>query len=262
MPNLLERARAGESLADVGIIDLHAHFGEVNFAVPDTSADGLIAVLDRVGVSQIAVSDMMVMSADVEFGNARVLEAMRSYPERILGYVAIWPQDPETVRARVTHWLSEGFFALKFHDSNGFSYLEEAYEPAYALANERRLLMLFHVWGKAEQLDAVSRIAERYPQTSVLVAHTGAANEAAYIAAARAHPNLYLDLAYSAAPRGLVKRLVEAVGAERVVFGSDCYFYSLTQQIGRVLGADIPEEAKIRILSTNARGLIARSRPR
>ena len=260
MANLLERARNGDCLADVGIIDLHGHIGPYTFAIPDLANEGLIAVMNRLGVAQIAVSDMTAWSTDIEYGNERVLTAIRAFPDRILGYVGIWPSDHALVRNQVSYWLNQGFFGLKLHNSNGFSYMDEAYQPAYAVANERGLPMLFHTWGGEAEFTAIAQIAERYPQTSILLAHSGSANEAGYLALARKHPNVYLDLAFSASPRGLVKRLVEAVGAERITFGSDCYFFSLTQQIGKVLGADISDQDKIRILSTNARNIIAKRR--
>lgn len=260
MGDLLIRARAGECLSDLEIIDLHGHIGPCDFAIPDRSNEGLIGVMDRLGVAALAVSDMTVWSADVEYGNARVLTAMRAFPGRILGYVGIWPSDPATVRSQTAHWLDQGFLGLKLHNSNGFSYMDEAYQPAYAMADERHLPMLFHTWGGEAEFMAIAQIARRYPRTNIILAHSGCTNEAGYIEMARKHPNVFLDLAFSASPRGLVKRLVAAVGAERITFGSDCYFFSLTQQLGKVLGADISDQDKIKILAGNARKILAARR--
>ncbi len=47
-------------------------------------------------------------------------------------------------------------------------------------------------------------------------------------------------------------------GVEKVVWGSDVYCFSQTQQIGKVLGAKIPDKAKSQILSGNARRLLER----
>ena len=260
MSSLLERARAGECLSDLEIVDMHGHIGLYAFSVPDRSNKGLVSVLDRIGISKIIVSDMTAWSADIEYGNDRVLAAMKVYPERIMGYVGIWPSEPDIVHRCVKERLSQGFIGLKLHNSNGFSYMDEAYQPAYAIADARRLPMLFHTWGGEAEFSQIEQIAKKYPNTSILMAHAGAANEAGYIAMAKKHPQIYLDLAFSAAPRGLVKRFVDAVGAERITFGSDGYFFSVTQQIGKVLGADISDEDKIKILSANAKAILARSR--
>ena len=42
----------------------------------------------------------------------------------------------------------------------------------------------------------------------------------------------------------MVTELPYGVGPEKVVWGSDCYFYSEAHQIGKVLGAALPEEVK------------------
>lgn len=259
MKDILTRARVGECLADLDIIDLHGHIGRVNFGLPDISLEKYVAAMDRVGVSKIAVSHMSAWSPDVENGNEQVFKAMRAYPDRIMGYVGIWPTDRKTVGKTVEKWLDKGFTGLKLHNSNGFSYTDDAYEDAFAIADERRLPILFHTWGSTEQdFEPVREIAEKYPNTSLITAHTGAADEEGYMELAKDIPNVYLDLAYSRSPNGLVKRLVDTVGAERVTYGSDAYFFSITHQVGKVLGADISDEDKKKILSTNAKDILDR----
>ena len=259
MSDILSRARRGERLSDIDIIDLHGHIGRVNFALPDVSLEGLITAMDRVGVSRMAVSHMSVWSPDTERGNGEVLKAIEKYPERFNGYAGIWPSDADAVKKNVAGWLAKGFIGLKLHNANAFSYMDDAYQPAYAMANERHMPVLFHTWGSQENdFDPITRMAEKYPDTSLILAHAGAGGEAGYTDITRKVPNVHLDIAYSLSPRGLVKRLVEAVGADRVTFGSDSYFFSLTQQVGKVLGADIADEDKIKILSTNATRILSR----
>ncbi len=258
MKTLLQRSRAGECLADLDIIDLHGHFGNYNYAIPDVSARGLVEVMDRLGVSSLALSDMTAWSPDIEpYGNDRVLNAMREFPERILGYAGIWPKDIETVRRQVALRLDQGFIGLKLHNANGFSYLDDAYRPAYEMADQRHMPMLFHAWGHENDFAALAAISRDYPNTAIIMAHSGTGDVDGTIELARKHDNIYLDLSFSASPRGMVKRLVEGAGADKVTFGSDCYFFSMTQQIGKVLGVDIPDTDKIKVLSANARRILA-----
>ena len=65
-----------------------------------------------------------------------------------------------------------------------------------------------------------------------------------------------LDTSFSLAPRGVLERLVAEAGAENVVWGSDATFLSMSQQIGRALGARISEGDKRQILSLNALKLL------
>jgi predicted TIM-barrel fold metal-dependent hydrolase len=48
-----------------------------------------------------------------------------------------------------------------------------------------------------------------------------------------------------------------AVGAERIIWGSDITFLNQAHQLGRVIGADLSEEEKRLILGGNARRILA-----
>jgi hypothetical protein len=257
MSTLLERARRGEPLG-LDIIDMHGHLGACGFGLPDNSAAGLVATMDRLGVSMLVVSHMQCLGRHVGWGNREVLAAMRAFPGRLQGYAALWPESEAAVRAEAEWALAEGFLGFKAHNSNGFAYTHPAYAPAYELAQRDRRPLLFHTWGQEAEFSQVAEIAGRYPEASVLVAHAGCVNAAGYVRLAQQQANVYLDLAYSAAPRGLVARLVREVGAGRVVWGSDGYFFSEAQQLGKVTGADLPEAVKEQLLSTNAKHILGR----
>ncbi len=258
MTALLQQARAGEPL-DIEIIDMHGHLGRHAFTIPNLTAESLIASMDALGIRAIVCSHMRSMSHNVEHANTEIHKYIQAFGGRILGYAAVFPADSQSVRQSVERWLAAGFTGLKLHNVSGLPYTEAAFEPAYVIANDRRLPVLFHTWGGQEELDHIRSVSERYRQASLLVAHAGSENEAAYIELAKDCPNVYLDLALSMAPRGLVERLVEAVGAEKVVWGSDSYFLNQAQQLGKVVGADIPEQAKAQILCGNARKILARA---
>ncbi len=261
MTTLLQRGRGGESLADMDIIDMHGHLGRYHFAIPDLTPAALVATMDRIGVRAVLCSHTTCMQGDVRRGNDEVLAACRAHPGRIMGYVALWPTDARQVQAEARRCLDGGFVGVKLHNINGFPYTDSAYEPALALADERRMPVLLHTWGKDEEFDQVRRLAEKFPETSILLAHAGAAKPAEYARAARECHNVYLDTCFSKAPRGLVAQLVEEAGAEKVLWGSDAIFLNMAQQIGKVLGAKISEADKTKLLSRNARRLLERIRP-
>ena len=56
---------------------------------------------------------------------------------------------------------------------------------------------------------------------------------------------------------GRLEEAVARLGAERVLYGSDGAGRSFATQLGKVLGALLPEDAKRLILSTNAERLFA-----
>jgi len=260
MSTLLEQALQGRPL-DLDAIDMHGHIGRYQFAIPDLSPGSIVRVMDRMGVRRIFCSAMRVMTRYTEEGNALVLDAMKAHPERILGYVAVYPFDADTVRTSVLKWLGAGFSGIKLHNNNGFPYSDPAYTPAYEIANERHLPVLFHTWGEPELLDVMRKLSHKYPEASLLLAHAGTCNEEGYISIARDCPNVYLDPTLSISPRGLVQRLVEGAGSERILWGSDACFLSMAQQLGKVVAARIPEEDKKMILRDNAERILARVKP-
>ena len=259
---LLARGRRGDALGDLAIVDMHAHFGRYMQAIPDLSAEGLIRVMDRLGVASVMVSHMQCTSLFARRGNDEVAAVMRAYPGRVRAYAVVSPVGPPGPAAELKRCLALGFSGLKIHTANSFAYTDPAYAGAFEIAAERRLPVLLHTWGAEADFKAVRELAARYSGAAFLIAHSGAGNgETECIRVARELPNVYLDLAYSMGPRGLVARLVNGAGADKLVYGSDCYFFSMQQQVGKVLGAAVTDADKRRILSTNARGLLERVVP-
>lgn len=258
MSALLQQALAGKPL-ECEVIDMHAHLGRYAFAIPDMDPQSVLDSMDRIGISKTIFSHMRVMSSDTEWGNAEMLEYIRSCPDRILGYVGLYPIGAELLPKRVEHWLDQGFTGIKIHNGNGHNYLHPDYDGAYAIAHERRLPILFHTWGGPEH-DELRAINEKYPDAVLIAAHAGCNNNDSYIALGRDHENIYIDTVFSRAPRGMVKHLVEGAGADKVLWGSDVLFFSNTQQLGVVLGADISDEDKIKLLSGNMQHVLGRIR--
>ncbi|MCP4643538.1 MAG: amidohydrolase [bacterium] len=260
-PDLLQRARDGQSLAAIGIIDMHAHMGPDTFAIPETSAASIVAAMDLTGIATTVVGPMLPSVQDeCDAANAAVAEAVRAFPGRLLGYLRALPaQDPWPL-SKVEQWVDQGFTGIKLHNIVGVPYTHPSYHPFFEVANERRMPVLFHSWGQDQEFREFREIAQAYPNLNLLLAHTAASNEAGYVAIASEFDNVYLELATTAGPRGLVDRLVENPGADRVVWGSDVCFINQAQQLGKVIGARIPDDDKVRILSGNARRILDRVR--
>ena len=258
MSDLLEYGRTGQPLPVPDIIDVHGHLGICGFAIPDTTPTSMVALMDRMGIRSIICSSMHCWDVDASRGNRELLAAMRAFPGRILGYLSVWPAEEAAIRAEVDSCLEAGFTGVKIHNSQGFPYTYPGYLPAYERAEEHRLPILFHTWGEEPVFAEIAELAGRYPNASMLLAHAGAANVAGYVRMATEHANVFLDTTYSTSPCGLVEQLVAGAGADKVVWGSDGYFFNQAQQIGKVLGAKIPDETKIRILSTNALAILSR----
>lgn len=257
--SLLERARQGVPLTGLGVVDMHAHVGPYLFAIPHPTSQGMLDVMDRTGVAVTVTAPMPRMShEDAVMGNRLVLDAMQAHPGRFLGYMYLWPAGSGEVRLEAEACAEAGFAGVKLHNMNGMPYTHPGYEPALAIANERRMPVLLHTWGAKEEFEQVRALVQRYPEISVLLAHAGATNEPDYCRLARDCANVYLELARSLSRPGVVEHFVEEVGAHKVVWGSDICFISQAHQLGKVLCAKLPDDVKRQVLSSNARRILGR----
>ncbi|WP_167859362.1 amidohydrolase family protein [Paenibacillus cymbidii] len=261
MRSIADRARAGEPLRDVLIIDCHTHMGRwPNFHIPHGgNAESMLQAMDTVGIDVACVTAMASVGPDYRYGNDLVMDALRRYPERFVGYVTINPHYPDGVKAELDRCFAvPGMKGIKVHQSfHGVTIDYKTYHPAYETAEERGCPVLIHVWGHAD-VAAASRIAAHYPGAQIIMAHAGAevrAMEEA-IAAVNRLDNAYVDLALSLAYEGNVEWFVREMGAHKILFGTDMPFFDPRPTFGRVALADIQEEEKRAIFGLNMKRLL------
>ena len=89
---------------------------------------------------------------------------------------------------------------------------------------------------------------------TLILGHAGGRYRGHLAAAALAgrYPNVFVDTAGDCYALGLIEYLVNQVGAGRVLFGSDITWIDARTQLGMILDADLPTEAKQKILGENA----------
>ena len=101
----------------------------------------------------------------------------------------------------------------------------------------------------------LAELARRHPAAVLIGAHTGSDWEIG-IRAVRDCKNVSVDLSGFDPTAGVTEMAVRELGAERVLFGSDAGGRSFASQLGKVVGADIPDLAKKLILGENLKRLL------
>ncbi|WP_208827806.1 amidohydrolase family protein [Streptomyces ficellus] len=243
---------AGRTAMDV--IDAHGHIGRWSaFAVPDGSAESLVAMMDRCGVATACVSHLLAVGPDARAGNALLLEALEAHPGRLLGWAVYQPHDPQAPE-RLRDLLDvPGVIGVKLHPEVHETALDDrAYTPAFEAAAGRRRLVLAHSqhgspWSDARHFAAVS---PRHPGVPLLMGHAGLFPEGLRPAmeAADRCPDLVLETCGSRMTARHLVRMVAGIGAGRVAFGSDAVFLDLRTGLGRVLLAGLPEADREQVL--------------
>ena len=260
--HLMQAALAGQPL-DAVVIDCHAHLGAFhNFTVPDHAPMDLVREMDRYGIQQAWLSHFAAIGPDSQWGNDQLLEACRAHPGRLIGYVAINPNQPGRIRSELERCLDTDFVrGIKFHPAHHEYPVDgPAYRTALALAHERGCIVLSHSWGSPALL---AELSSEFSAAIFVVAHTPwlvARGQPGWLSLAVQRENVYLDTATSWTLRGLLEMIVDEVGAGKVLFGSDMPFFSVGVQIGTIVFARISEQEKHLILGLNMRRLIAESR--
>ncbi len=190
-------------------------------------------------------------------------EAAEAYPGRFIGYVTINPNYPAIeIKEELDYWLGNHPWmrAIKLHPAyHDYPINGSAYVPAFEAARRYRAPVLIHTWGVGQEAalcgpEMIIDIANAYPDVPFILGHSGGllrGYRAAVNSALRCR-NIFLETCGSFQAMGLVEHLVERVGSQRVLFGSDVCFLALTAELGRVTFAKLSTADKRNILGLNA----------
>ncbi|WP_217428467.1 amidohydrolase family protein [Microlunatus speluncae] len=242
----------------IDVVDAHAHLGPYSrFFIPEPDADTMVAVMDRVGTAVTVLSSNLAIQLDAERGNDATLAAVDAHPDRLAGYAVINPwQDPADQLARVEQ--DPRFVGIKLHPSlHNYPVTGPRYAAVWEFAQRTGCPVLSHTaqgspWDAPRLFDP---ICAEHPDAKIILGHSGITpagiDEA--ITLARRHPRTYLELCGSLLVGELIMDMVEALGPDRVLFGSDFPFIDHRLSLGRVLGAGLSADAKGAVLGGSAR---------
>ena len=239
------------------VIDAHAHIGAWERTItPVRTPDAILRSMDRCGVHKIVMSSFSAIHGEMQEGNRETAEALRHSPDRLYGYAAIAPRAECMVVDELNRCFrdSTGFIGLKLHCGLHETPLQDpAYGPALAFAHCQHLPVLVH----GEGTDDWTAVARDYPDAAFIIAHGCMWNgwepigKARYTVAAMVE-NVFVDVAGSAAHRGAMRALVDLVGVDKVLFGSDFPMFDLAFELGRVTGSTLSVPEKEAICGGNA----------
>lgn len=244
------------------VIDAHAHVGPwYNFFTPEPDATGMMRAMDRCGIQRAAISSMLAIGPDARAGNRETLEVVRRHPDRFVGYAVFNPHHHDN-RADVERMLQEpGIVGIKIHPvTHEYPLGGPDYEAVWELASRFDVPVLTHTEAGSAVSDPalIDDVATRWPNARIILGHAGVtdAGHRTAISLAREHSNLYLELCGSFITGVWIQRMVDAIGPERVLYGSDFPFIDLRYSLGRVLFAGLPPADLDLVLGGNARCLL------
>ena len=201
---------------------------------------------------------------DVSESNAYLYENARKNP-RILpfGWANIKEGLEKAKQDVKTCLLEYGFKGVKLNGAQNEYYIDspEALEVIRIIA-EHGGMTAFHIGADYPEFTDPRRAAKAagmFPEMPILMVHMGGAGDPdvseAVIETARESPNMYL--VGSAIGVDKVKRAIDILGPDRVLFGSDTPFYDagkVKREYLRML-ADYDEETTAKVMGLNAKRL-------
>ncbi len=248
---------------DAYVVDAHCHMGPYfNFQVVDEgSAEAMVRSMDTLGIDVSLFSPHLAITADWREGNLQSAEAAAAFPGRLVPMITVSGRaTPDEVQAEVTRWHNEtGIQAFKFHSSlHGVDTLADGYLPVYDYCDRHGIAILSHCWNGAGGTEGViATLTARYPNIEFVNAHSASSWDGieANCAVAEKFPRFHLDLTGSRLLWGAVEYMVQRMGPDRILYGSDSPFIDPRPSMGRMMCAHISDADKLKIMGTNAKKL-------
>jgi hypothetical protein len=214
---------------------------------------------------------------DLEYGNDRLLALMRDHPNAVRGYVTVNPNYTAHARAEITRCLGAGMVGIKLAASRRAT--DPLLDPICELAGERGVPVLHHVWQhrrrdwpgqEASDGAELCTLAGRHPSVRFILAHIGGGGDWQHSLATVQRgaggrggggggvaSNVYIDLSGSGVDGGMLEACLDAVGPERLLFGTD-----LTMDTGwaklRYLERLLPSRELEQVMWRNAASIFPR----
>jgi uncharacterized protein len=243
----------------IKVIDFHGHVGKwERYGMDDTPARMLHA-MDAVGIDVACVFN--VFYPDGTTGNDLTAHFVALHPDRFIGFAYVSPIRPERMVPELLRAIEElKFAAIKLYPPyTSWRLNEPQWDPIYEFTNAYGLAIIFHTGPEPQNLPKfIHDVAPRFPHANFVLGHAGntPVERAQAIAAVQAHPNVYVETCSTFRTPGVIEQLVNEAGADRVLFGSDMPLMDPRSQLGKIITADISDEAKKKILGFNAQRLL------
>jgi hypothetical protein len=223
------------------LIDIHAHFLHDRCGRSDWKDinSARLAAGEKIGITCHVASMLgswghtsptyMPSPRDVAYGNGEMLALQKREAGRIRSYVMVNPNDRDASLAEIERCVGEGAIGLKLAASRRADDL--LVDEMIAAVRPLGLPVLHHVWQdrkrewplqEASDANELCRLAARHQSVQFILAHIGGGGDYQHtFSAVREQENILLDLSGSGVDRGMLDGAIEAVGAARLLWGSD-----------------------------------------
>ena len=247
------------------IYDAHAYLGNnavwAKGGLPVPLEGGAwVEMMDRSGVDAALVAPPGVgAKEDFKPDLERIARAVKDFPDRLFGYARVKPRRGQVAIDELRHWVEErGFRAVKLNTlDDDYTLSDRALlDPVIQEADRLGVPVFMHTGdrhGATCTPSMVADIAVDFPRTTFIIGHMGHPGWSdELVPAMKQAPNTVTETAGVFLP-SLVQDVVDHVGAERVLMGSNGPYSPIALppvMIGRHMGR-LSEADKAAIMGGN-----------
>jgi len=246
------------------VVDAHMHLGEDWFLfLPSAGFDSLLASMKEFGISRAYSSHYLWLSSRFEEAVTASIDGYEK-SEGAIPFLGVYNPNMEkdSLNAFDKCLQEKGFVGIKIHPSfHGVPADDARYLPVWKYAQRHRLPILSHTWSatdnpvqKLSVPSLFTRYMEEYPEVKFIIGHSGGRGEGQKeaVSLARKYENVHMDIAGDIFCPDLITRMVKAIGAEKILFGTDSPWFNAGVYIPRIMLAPLDEKEKAFILGLNA----------
>jgi len=233
------------------VIDIGTHHGVRPATDQDLRAETLLRIMAHNGVR--AALTWSLKAAQYDFaGNDETLALCRTHPN-LYPVAVVDPRRAPDCYAEVERCAVAGCVAFRFpRELQGWPIANQAFQHLLRAVERTRLPVIVHVPAAGDATALLHLVGDiEIPIVLSAVSYATLSEALSVLADA---PHFSLEACRVALP-GQVEVMVEQVGAERIMFGSWAPTLAQRPSLDAILCAEIDEQDKARILSSNARRL-------
>ena len=236
------------------MIDCHQHIRAEDYSTPEKRreyAEWMRDEMERTGIERFALMPTPTedLAGTVE-RNRHTAKLLAEHPDLGYAWAYIDPRWGEGAVAEFRRAVEEdGFVGLKHHSNRFHQPLSDpVVDPLLAAADGMGVPVIAHVTQRTRehresvapyetQTEHVREVAERYPGLTLISGHIGAGGDwERRLRNLTDLDNVHVDVSGSDCEQGQVEAAAEAVGVDRLVFGTDGWLFPDT---GKLAGCDL-----------------------
>lgn len=243
------------------VIDAHTHIGPYHMSgwhqkYDRTDPGSMLEDLARIGIDCIVTAPHIMIQARMTEANAMAAQLAAKYSGKLYGYISIVPScGMDAVKRELeTYRNHPAFLGLKFLTDYHGNLLQPEYEYAMDFADEMGCPVLCHEYGNIpDRREFVTALKTRH-NMKLIIAHQGggfAADTRACAPIITDHENAYMEICGSLDNALPMEAIVDMVGEDKVIFGTDAINLDPKYELGKVAFSTLEDRVKRMIFAQN-----------